>query len=65
MLAVMLDIVGAAEIAHMLGVSRQRAQQLVTQKGFPDPVRVLKMGKVWDAGEVRAWAEARGREIHE
>ena len=49
------DLMGAAEIARHLGVSRQRVQQLVRQPGFPAPVAVLDMGKVWDATEIRAW----------
>jgi predicted DNA-binding transcriptional regulator AlpA len=55
---------GAAEIQRLLGVSRQRVQQLVKTDGFPAPVAVLDMGKVWDGDVVRKWAESyapRGR----
>lgn len=52
-----LDAMGAAEIARHLGVSRQRVQQLVRTPGFPAPIAVLDMGKVWDAGEIREWAK--------
>ncbi len=31
-------LVGIAEIANLLGVSRQRADQLTRSKGWPDPV---------------------------
>lgn len=55
------DLVGAAEIAGILGVSRQRVQQLVTAPGFPTPVAVLAMGKVWQRGDVRRWAEEHRR----
>jgi prophage regulatory protein len=54
-------LMGAAEIGRLLGVSRQRVQQLVNTDGFPPPVAVLDMGKVWRADDVRAWATARGR----
>ncbi len=46
---------GAAEIAERLGVVRQRVYQLVTRKGFPDPIAVLSMGQVWLADDVEAW----------
>ena len=52
---------GAREIELMLGVSRQRVQQLVNQAGFPEPVERLAMGAVWRRRDVEAWARARGR----
>ncbi len=54
------EVMGAAEIARELGgLSRQRVQQLITDRaanGFPEPVAVLEMGKVWLAEDIRAWA---------
>lgn len=47
----------------MLGVSRQRVQQLVSRADFPAPVVALGMGKVWVAEDVTAWAERTGRSI--
>lgn len=38
---------GASEIARLLGVSRQRVQQLAQRPDIPEPVVVLDMGKVW------------------
>lgn len=58
-------LVGAAELQHLLGVGRQRVSQLVTGKGFPAPVAVLRMGQVWDLEDVRAWAEQTGRSVAE
>ena len=55
------ELMGAAEIGRLLGVSRQRVQQLVKTKDFPAPAAVLDMGKVWHADAVRAWAAERGR----
>lgn len=47
---------GAAEIAALLGVSRQRVHQLrSTYRDFPEPISVLATGPVWDAADVRAW----------
>jgi hypothetical protein len=41
-----LDLVGVAEVAELLGVSRQRVHQLIReQAGFPDPVAHLRAGK--------------------
>lgn len=51
---------GTAEVALLLGVSRQRVLQLLNeQEGFPRPVAVLTMGKVWSGPEVRRWAAER------
>lgn len=50
------DLVGAAEIARLLGdLSRQRVQQLVRTYGFPEPVARLDMGKVWWRVDVERW----------
>lgn len=57
--------VGAKEIERMLGVNRQRVQQIVNSKGFPDPVLTLAMGKVWLAADVEQWARGKGRTIHD
>lgn len=57
------EVMGAAEIGRLLGVSRQRVQQLVKTDGFPAPVAVLDMGKVWLAGDIRRWAKAHGRDL--
>jgi predicted DNA-binding transcriptional regulator AlpA len=54
-------LVGSAEIAQLLGVSRQRVQQLIASPDFPAPDAVLAMGKVWLRADVIAWARAHGR----
>lgn len=58
MFAVMHHLMGAAEIADRLGVSRQRVQQLVKRDDFPVPVHVLAMGKVWASADVERWIAA-------
>ena len=45
----------------MLGVSRQRVQQLINRKDFPAPEVQLEMGKVWRREQVEAWARDHGR----
>jgi len=54
------DLMGTAEVAAVLGVSRQRVLQLLSEQvDFPRPVALLRMGKVWHGPEVRAWAGRR------
>ena len=49
-------LVGAREIAAMLGVTRQRVYQLSQEPGFPPPVAELGLGKVWETADVERWA---------
>lgn len=52
-------LVGLSEIASMLGVTRQRASQLVRDyEDFPSPVAQLSAGRIWETAAVSAWAEA-------
>lgn len=52
-------LVGLTEIAAMLGVSRQRASQIVrAYDDFPAPVAELASGRIWETAAVEAWAEA-------
>lgn len=56
-----MNLVGAAEIAEMLGVSRQRVTQLTGRADFPEPVARLAMGKVWRLEDVEEWNDHRTR----
>lgn len=56
-------LVGAQEIAVMLGLSRQRVYQLTSEPDFPAPEVVLATGRVWNTDAVRRWAAAHGRTI--
>lgn len=47
------------EIAELLGVSRQRADQLSRQVGFPEVWRDLGPCRVWRDIEIEAWAKTR------
>ncbi|MEU5553743.1 MULTISPECIES: hypothetical protein [unclassified Micromonospora] len=62
-----MELLGLDEIRDLLGgISKQRATIIVGRKGFPDPVVTLKMGRVWDGKDVRAWiAENRPSPIDE
>jgi predicted DNA-binding transcriptional regulator AlpA len=56
-------LVGVREIAKLLSLSRQRADQLVRTKGFPDPIAELASGRVWERTAIVSWARAMGRSI--
>jgi predicted DNA-binding transcriptional regulator AlpA len=56
-----MNLAGITEIATMLGVSKQRASQLVASKGFPAPLERLAAGPVWRRSAVERWAEKVGR----
>jgi predicted DNA-binding transcriptional regulator AlpA len=55
----MHHLVGAQEIAKMLGVSRQRVNQLTARDDFPAPTVILAGGKVWHTEEVEEWERKR------
>lgn len=50
-----MKLVGVAEIAELVGVTRQRANQLCDHPRFPRPVARLAMGRVWNLDEVEEW----------
>ena len=54
-------LMGSQEIADLLGVSRQRVQQITGHKDFPAPYDTLAMGKVWNRRAVEEWARDHGR----
>jgi predicted DNA-binding transcriptional regulator AlpA len=54
-------LMGVTEIGKMLGVSRQRADQLSQTDGFPKPTAELASGRVWNQEDIEAWAKATGR----
>lgn len=57
-----LALMGVHEIANMLGVSRQRVDELNrTAKGFPEPVATLRAGRIWLRDDIEAWAQQTGR----
>jgi predicted DNA-binding transcriptional regulator AlpA len=52
-----MELVGAVEIAELLGVSRARVHQLASRKEFPKPVATLAMGSIWRKRDIERWAE--------
>lgn len=61
MLSAVHHLVGSAEVARILGVSRQRVQQLIKTEDWPAPEAELEMGKVWKRADILAWARNHGR----
>ncbi len=55
------DVVGAQEIAELLGVTRQAVDKLArTDRTFPRP-KVIAAGRIWWRREIEAWARKTGR----
>lgn len=47
----------------MLGVTRQRVQQLTKGSDFPEPLYRMKAGNFWLLSDFEAWAKATGRKV--
>jgi predicted DNA-binding transcriptional regulator AlpA len=56
-------VVAMAELIDMLGLSKARVVQLIAAPGFPEPLAVIKAGKVWSYEDVKTWAESGGRTV--
>lgn len=53
-------LVGVAEIAELLGVSRQRVDEITrTHADFPVPEAELRSGRIWKRADVEKWAKVR------
>lgn len=49
-------MVGAPEVAQLLGVSRQRVYQLIdAYEDFPAPVATLAVGRIWSRAAIEEW----------
>jgi DNA-binding CsgD family transcriptional regulator len=59
------ELVGVAEVAELLAVSKQRVSELHRREDFPEPVAVLATGPIWQLPAVKAfastWARRPGR----
>lgn len=54
----MEELVGVAEIAKMLGVTRQRVNAIVkTHPEFPAPAAELSAGRIWYREQIIAWSQ--------
>jgi predicted DNA-binding transcriptional regulator AlpA len=58
--------VGTVEVAHLLGVTRQRVAQLASEDPtFPRPIATLATGRLWDRDAIVRWAKKVGRSIQD
>jgi hypothetical protein len=55
------QVVTIGQIAAGLQISRQRADQLSRQAGFPAPSSESLQGRKWRLVDVRRWAAQNGR----
>ena len=63
---VVLDVVGVAEIAQLLNVSRQRVHELMrTDLTFPEPAAELSAGRIWERADIAGWMTSRQRQRKE
>jgi hypothetical protein len=51
------EVVGVAEVASMLGVSKQRVSELARSRTFPPPLYELAAGPVWVKGSIETFVE--------
>lgn len=51
------NIVGLAEVCEIIGFSDGYVTLLLKDEssGFPQPIRTIRQGRLWDAQEVRTW----------
>ena len=50
---------GITEIAQALNLSRQRADQLSRQVGFPKPLGEVAAGRIWRRADIEKWLAKR------
>jgi hypothetical protein len=50
-------LVRLVDIGELLGLSKQRAHQLVDEPGFPAPAARDNRGRLWERRQVAAWAK--------
>ena len=56
------DILGQKEACEVLGISRQRFQQLEKEGRAPEPVVRLGCGPIWSRAQIEEWAAERKAE---
>lgn len=55
------EVVGATEVADLLGVTPTRVYQLLAHKNppFPEPIATLGAGRIWRTADVVSWNNER------
>ena len=49
------DLLGTAEVAEVLGVSKQRIHALRKMAEFPDPIKTLASTPLWSKADITAF----------
>jgi len=52
------ELAGVAEVAEMLGVTKNTVLKYARRPEFPEPLDRLATGPVWRRVDVEAWAKA-------
>ena len=52
---------GLVEIGELFEITKQRAAQIATKAGFPEPVARSRAGRIWDLDAVEAWGRTWNR----
>lgn len=56
------ELMTSSQVAELLGISRQRVDQIVkTDPTFPPPDAVLPSGRIWKRETIERWAREAGR----
>lgn len=59
------SLVGLAEVAVLLGLSKPATVRRTQQSDFPAPLAELAAGPVWDRADIVAYAKSRSSTLHE
>jgi predicted DNA-binding transcriptional regulator AlpA len=51
------QLVGLAEVADLLGVSKRTASRYANRPDFPDPIGRLRAGPVWRKSDIERWRD--------
>ena len=55
---VSLELLGLAEVAELLGVTKRTATRYAQRSDFPEPIARLRAGPIWLRKDVVAWARS-------
>ena len=58
-------VLALAELMEVVGLSKTRVRELISQGRFPEPIAVLGVGKIWATSDLVEWCERTGRVVHQ
>jgi chromosome partitioning protein len=53
-----MELLGLAEVAELLGVTKRTATRYARRPDFPEPIARLRAGPIWLKKDVVAWARS-------